>query len=124
MGRKQGRGGGRQPKKQKLTAKVSKSRRKLSPERMRVVLECLREYPVLSDAASKAGIYRKTLAYWIKCSEAGNDEYDIEWHGWMWRFHELVTSAIEEAHDGLGAVVASLLLKGRNPNCYEIDRNR
>src|ERR1700674_3500079 len=45
MGRKQGRGGGRQLKKQKLPAEVSKAGRKLSPERMRVVLECLRDIP-------------------------------------------------------------------------------
>jgi hypothetical protein len=99
MGAKRGRGGGRQIKKQKLPAEASKAGRKLSPERMRVVLECLREYPVLSDAASKAGIHRKTLEYWIKCSEAGNDGYDIEWQGEIWRFHEHCQTAIEEPHD-------------------------
>ena len=101
MGRKQGRGGGRQLKKQKLPAEVSKAGRKLSPGRMRVVLECLREYPVLSDAASKAGIHRKTLEYWMKCSEAGNDGYDIEWQGVIGRFHEHCQTAIEEADDKL-----------------------
>jgi hypothetical protein len=73
MGRKRGRSGGRQIKKQKLPAGIYKVGRKLSPERMRIVLECLREYPILSHPASKAGIYRKTLKYWMKCSEAGND---------------------------------------------------
>lgn len=66
VGRKQGRGGGRQIKKQKLPADVSKVSRKLSPERMRIVLDSLREYPVLSHAAGKAGIQRKTLEYWMK----------------------------------------------------------
>jgi hypothetical protein len=101
MGRKRGRNGGRQLKKQKLPAEVSKSGRKLLPERMRAVLECLREYPVLSDAASKAGIHRKTLEYWMKCSEAGSDGYDIEWQGVIRRFHEHCQAAIEEAHDNL-----------------------
>jgi hypothetical protein len=101
MGAKRGRSGGRQIKKQKLPAEVSKAGRKLSPERMRVVLECLREYPVLSDAARKAGIHRKTLEYWMKCSEAGNEGYDIEWQGFEWRFHEHCQTAIDEAHDKL-----------------------
>jgi hypothetical protein len=79
--------------------KVSKAGRKLSPERMRIVVESLREYPVLSDAASKAGIHRKTLEYWMKCSAAGHDGYDIEWQGVIWRFHEHCQTAIEEAHD-------------------------
>jgi hypothetical protein len=92
--RKQGRAG-RQRKKLKLSAKVLKARRK----RMRVVVESLRECPVLSDAASKAGIHRKTLEYWIKRSKAGDDGYDIEQDGLMWKFHELVEFAIEEAHD-------------------------
>jgi hypothetical protein len=68
MGRKRGRGGGRQIKKQKLPAGIYKVGRKLSPERMRVVIESLREVPILSHAAGKAGIHRKTLEYWMKCS--------------------------------------------------------
>jgi len=98
-GCKRGRSDSRQLKKQELPAEVSKARRKLSPKRMRVVLEYLRKYPVLSVAASKAGIHRKTLEYWIKCSEAGHDGYDIKWQGEMWRFHEHCESAIAEAHD-------------------------
>ena len=102
MGRKQGRSGGRQPKKQKLPAEVSKAGRKLSPKRMRrmrIVLDSLREYPVLWHAAGKAGIHRKTLEYWIKRSAAGDDGYDIEWQGEIWKFHEHCQTAIEEAHD-------------------------
>ena len=79
---------------------------------MRIVLECLREYPVLSDAASKAGIHRKTLAYWIKCSEAGNDGYDIEWQGEIWRFHEHCRTAIEEAHDKILAAAWDIAMGG------------
>ena len=53
--------------------------RKLSPQRMRVVIESLREHPYLCHAARKAGIHRKTLEYWLKLSKAGDDGYDIEW---------------------------------------------
>ena len=112
MGAKRGRSGGRQIKKQKLPAEVSKAGRKLSPERMRVVLECLREYPVLSNAASKAGIHRKTLEYWMKCSEAGNEGYDIEWQGLIWRFHEHCQTAIEEAHDKILAAAWHIAMGG------------
>jgi hypothetical protein len=101
-GRKQGRGGGRHLKKQKLPADVSKAGRKLSlerMERMQIVLDSLREYPVLSHAARKAGIHRKTLEYWMRCSAAGDDGYDIKYEGLKWRFHEHCQIAIEEAHD-------------------------
>jgi hypothetical protein len=95
-GRKQGRGRvGRQRKKRRLSAKALKARRK----GMLVVLEYLPESPVLSDAARKAGVHRKKLEYWIKRSKAGDDGYDFECDGLMWRFHELVEFAIEEAHD-------------------------
>ena len=56
-------------------------RAKLSPERMRIVLDSLTERPILSPAATKAGIHRKTLEYWLKRSEAGHDGYDLEWQG-------------------------------------------
>ena len=95
-GRKQGRGRvGRQRKKRRLSAKALKARRK----GMLVVLEYLPESPVLSDAARKAGVHRKKLEYWIKRSKAGDDGYDFECDGLMWRFHELVDFAIEEAND-------------------------
>jgi hypothetical protein len=100
-GRKLGRSGSRQLEKQKLPARNSKVGQKLSPERMRIVLDALKEYPVLARAAAKAGIHRKTLTYWLKCSEAGHDGYDIEWQGVQWRFHEHCKSAIDEAHDML-----------------------
>jgi hypothetical protein len=91
--RKQGRSGGR--KKQKRPAETSNARQKRH-ERMRVVLESLSECPTQRHAAREAGIHPKTLAYWLKCSEAGDDGYDIEWQGWMSRFHEHVESAIDE----------------------------
>jgi hypothetical protein len=93
-GRKQGRVG-RQRKKRRLSAKALKARRK----DMLAVLEYLPECPVLSDAARKAGIHRKKLEYWIKRSKAGDDGYDFECEGLMWRFHKLVDFAIEEAND-------------------------
>ena len=76
-GRKRGRSGTRQLGNQKLPVKISKSTPKLSPELMRLVLDALRECPILSHAADKAGIHRKTLKYWIERSEAGDDGYDV-----------------------------------------------
>ena len=103
MDRKRGRSGGRQIKKQKPPAGIYKVGRKLSLERMRVVIESLREVPILSHAASKAGIHRKTLEYWLRCSKAGHDGYDIVWEGIMLRFHEHCASAIGEAEDRVHA---------------------
>ena len=68
-------------KKQKPPAGIAKSTPKLSPELMRLVLNALAECPFLCHAANKAGIHRKTLAYWIRRSEAGDDGYDIKWQG-------------------------------------------
>jgi hypothetical protein len=100
-GRNRDRSGSRQPGEQKQRARISKSARKISPGLMRIVLDRLREYPVQCSAARKAGIHPKTLAYWLKRSEAGDDGYDIEWQGFTYRFHEHCESAIEEAHDRL-----------------------
>lgn len=101
LGGKRGPSDSRQREKQKLPARTLKVGQKLSPERMRVVLDALKERPFLGDAAARAGIHRKTLAYWVKCSAAGHDGYDIEWDGVLWRFHEHCNSAIEEAYDEL-----------------------
>ena len=107
-GRKRGRSGSRQLGKQKLPARISKSTPKLSPDLMRLVLDTLRECPILSHAADKAGIHRKTLKYWMERSEAGDDGYDVEWQSLTWRFHEHCKSAIDEAHDQLLAVVLQI----------------
>ena len=88
-----------------LPARIAKSARKLSPELMRIVLDTLSKYPVLSYAAWKAGIHRKALAYWIKRSKAGDDGYDVEWQGVTERFHEHCESAIEEAHEKLYCIM-------------------
>ena len=118
-------------------AEVSKARRKLSPELMRIVIESLRERPILSHAAGKAGIHRRTLEYWMKCSKAGKKGYDIEWQGMMWRFHEHCQTAIEEAHDkillaawdsAMGGVVYKndkflLSLGYEGPDAYLRDEN-
>jgi hypothetical protein len=58
-----------------------------------------------NHAATKAGIHRKTLEYWLRRSAAGDAGYDIEWQGIEWRFHEHCTSAIDEADDSLRAVM-------------------
>lgn len=83
--------------KQKPSAGISRSTPKLSPKLMRKILNALRECPVLSYAANKAGIHRKTLKYWMDRSAAGDDDYDIRWRGLTWRFHEHCESAIWEA---------------------------
>ena len=88
-------------KKQKSPAGIAKSARKLSPELMRTILDALREYPVQSYAARKAGIHRKALEGWKRRSKAGDDGFDLEWQGFTARFHEHCESAIEEAHERL-----------------------
>jgi hypothetical protein len=98
IGGKPGRSGGGQPKKEKPPVGIPKSTPKLSPELMRIILNALREYPLLSYAANKAGIHRKTLKYWMDRSAAGDDGYDIKWQGLTRRFHEHCESAIREAH--------------------------
>jgi hypothetical protein len=95
-GRKRGRSGS-QLGKQKPPAGIAKSTPKLSPKIMRIVLNSLRKYPVLWYAASKAGIHRKTLEYWLKRSAAGDAGYDLKWAGLERRFHEHCESAIAEA---------------------------
>jgi hypothetical protein len=76
--------------------------------RMRIVLDRLAEVPILYHAATKAGIHRKTLEYWLRRSAAGDAGYDIEWQGIEWRFHEHCTSAIDEADDSLRSHVTKL----------------
>jgi hypothetical protein len=107
-----GRKRGRRIKKQKLGDEVAKASPKLSPERMRIVLDSLREVPILSHAARKAGIHLKTLPYWIRRSKAGDVGYDLEWQGEIWRFHEHCESAIEEADDQLREVARDIGMGG------------
>ena len=75
-----------------------KSARKLSPERMTMVLEGLRKCPIYAVAAAKAGIYHKTLTYWRRRSEAGDDGYELVWRGVPGKFHLLCGAAIAAAH--------------------------
>jgi len=97
-------GGGRQLKKQKLPAEISRHGKKRSPENLRLILDSLAEYPVKIDAAKKAGIHRRTLDYWLKCSAAGREGYVLEWQGVTAKFHEHFLSAIEEGVDNLKGV--------------------
>jgi hypothetical protein len=135
-GRKRGRHDRCQLDEQKFPARNAEVVRKLSADRMRMVLDALREYPVLDRAAAKAGIHPKTLAYWLKCSAAGYDGYDIEWRGEQWRFHEHCEAAIAEADDTLHFLVwqmamgikfkvdPSLVKLGyRGVDAYAIDEN-
>jgi hypothetical protein len=118
--RKRGRGGGRQLGKQKLSAENANHGRKLSPERMRIVLDSLAEHRLLSLAAAKAGIHRKTLEYWINRSAAGDPGYDVEWQGLIWRFHEHCASAIAQADDRVHAAAWDFSM-GRI--IYKTDKN-
>jgi hypothetical protein len=120
MGRKRGRSGGRQLEKKKLSAENSKAGQMLSPERMRIVLDSLAEHRILSLAAAKAGIHRRTLEYWIKRSADGDPGYDVEWQGLEWRFHEHCASAIAEADDRVVAAAWELTM-GRI--IYKTDKN-
>ena len=98
---------------------------------MRLVLDTLEEYPVLSYAANKAGIHRKTLKYWMDRSAAGDDGYDIKWRGITWRFHEHCKSAIWVAHQKLIDIMFQRALLGcdkvltrRGRVIYKIDQDR
>jgi hypothetical protein len=88
----------------------SKSSRKRSPHLMRTVLDALTERPILCYAAKQAGIHVKTLQYWLKCSRAGHDGYDVEWQGFKERFHEHHDCAIKQAHDMLRDVVVAIAM--------------
>jgi hypothetical protein len=101
-------------------AGFAKSTPKRSYELMRIVIESLRERPILVEAAAKAGIHRKTLEYWLRCSKAGHDGYDIVREGIMLRFHEHCASAIGEAEDRIHAAAWDFTM-GRM--IYETDKN-
>jgi len=98
-GGKQGRSSGSQIKTQKPPAGTSKATPKLSPERMRIVLDSYAVSRIKGVAAAKAGIFYKTLDYWLKQSAAGDDKYDVEWHGETYKFHEHFEAATREAED-------------------------
>ena len=130
IGGKPGRSGGGQPKKEKPPAGISRSTPKLCPELMLLVLDALAECPFYYYAANKAGIHRKTLAYWIRRSEAGDNGYDIEWQDVTGRFHELCESAIDEAHQKLEDMWIQRALHGyekvlthRGRVMYKIDQD-
>jgi hypothetical protein len=108
--RKPDQSGSPQHEQQMSPSRKAKPGQKLSPERMRIVLDALTEYPVLGHAAAKAGIHPKTLAYWLRCSEAGHDGYDIEWGDVRWRFHEFRECAIEQARDMLSETAYQLAM--------------
>ncbi len=108
MGSKRSRNGDRQLKKQKLPAEISELGRKRSPKRMRIFLDSLAEDAVPIHATNKAGIHRRTAEYWLKCSEAGHDGYDVEWRGVTMKFHEHYISAMEEGADQLKEVAVRM----------------
>ena len=109
--RKPKRSASRAPEKQISSARKANSAQKLSPERMRIVLSALTKRPILVDAAVKAGIHPKTLASWLRRSEAGHDGYDIKWCGVRWRFHEACEFAIEEARNLLLGTACQLAME-------------
>jgi hypothetical protein len=103
--RKRDPSGSRPIEKQTRPTEKTRARQKLSPERMRIVLDCLREYPILARAALEAGIHRRTLENWIKRSKDCDDGCDIEWQEVTCRFHEHCEDAIEEAHEKLVGIM-------------------
>jgi hypothetical protein len=109
----------KQSKQQKPSAN-RKLRQKLSPERMRIVIDALKECPILSTAAGKAGIHRKTLASWLKCSVAGQEGYDVEWEGLPWRFHKACEAAIDQPWD---RVLAVMLVRAQGSITYKVDQD-
>jgi hypothetical protein len=66
---------------------------------MRIFLDSLAEDAVLIHATNKADIHRRTPEYWLKCSAAGHDGYDVEWRGVTMKFHEHYISAMDEGGD-------------------------
>ena len=74
---------------------------------MRIVIEA---HPILARAAAKAEIHRKTLTFWLKCSEACQGSYDVEWEGFQWRFHEACEAAIDEARERLPGVMYDIAM--------------
>jgi hypothetical protein len=86
---------------QKQPSENPRAGQKRTLERMQIVVASLKEYPILARAAFKAGIHRKTLENWLKCSTAGHEGYDIECEGERYRFHDHCEFAIAEAHDTL-----------------------
>ncbi len=127
MGRKRSRSGGRQLKKQKLPAEISELGRKRSPARLRLFLDSLAEYPVKIYATNKTGVHRRTPDYWLKCSAAGHEGYDLEWRGDTAKFHEHFISAMEEGGDQVKAVAFRMatgydeILTNQDGVIYEID---
>jgi len=115
---KPGRSGSPHLKKKKPQAENSRAGQKLSPERMRIVIDALTEYPILESAAAKAGIHPKALPYWLKGSEDGHDGYDLEHQGVQARFHEHCRWAIDEAEQTLLDKVIEI---GTGPIIYKTD---
>jgi hypothetical protein len=97
-GRNRRRSCGHQRKEYEPPAEGSEAAKKRSPAIMRLILDSLTEYAILSHAAEKAGIHRHTLKYWGKRSAAGDDGYDVEWRGFTAKFHEHFEAAMREAY--------------------------
>ena len=114
-----GRSGGRELKKQKLPAEISRHGQKRSPERLRLILDSLAEYPVKIGAAKKAGIHRKTLDYWLKCSAAGHAGYVLDWRQVTAKFHEHFISAVDEGVENLLGAAYQRALGYDEPLTYQ-----
>ena len=106
VGRKRGQRRGRQCENEKLPSEVAKAGRMLSPERMRIVLDSLRERPFLFEAARNAGIYPQNTSIFgaSAARPVTPDCGQVEWQGVIWRFHEHCETAVEEAEDTILAV--------------------
>jgi hypothetical protein len=109
------RGGSGSGRREKLSAGTSKVGR---TERMRIFLNSFVKRRILCHAAEKAGIHRKTAEYWLQCSAAGDEGYDIRWRGITARFHEHYEAVIAEADDKLSVDLFEI---GRGGIVYKTD---
>ncbi len=77
---------------------ISDAGKKSSPERMRLFLDKLTEWPNVSKAALLSGVTYQSIRYWLKKSATGQpgDGFDLQYADELKRFHE----HYEDARDG------------------------
>ena len=88
MGRKRGRSGGRPSRSKNRRRKSTRSAESFHVSACELSSRASGNIPSYPMQLRKAGIHRKTLEYWLKRSKAGDEGYDIECQGLIWRFHE------------------------------------
>jgi hypothetical protein len=127
-GSKQDHEGLHQPAKKKRKPGLSRRGAKRTHERMRIVLDSLRDHPFLAPACRKAGLDSDTVYYWLKRSAAGASDYDLKWLRHVLPFHEHYEAAMEDGRDNLklyhwqrGFLGYDKVLKYRGRVTYKLD---